>query len=470
MTTTLLIRTFRQLSPKDLRALREWVRCGVFNRREDVALLGEYLCDNINKVTAKELSAEALWKAACPGKALKVKQLRHIMSFLLATVRQYLAWSEWQSDEADVQRYLLRSLGTRHLDQLFEKAWEQGRDQVEQQPVRDAQYHFSRYMLQQEQIKYSAGSSSDVKEELPSMPDELTTFYISEMLRNACLTHTNQAVSGQEFRLDLLQVVIKTAGRQEMLQIPAVAVYYHAYQMLQAPTDDDPYERLKNTLNKFQHRFSATELRSLYYILINACIRRVNAGRRSFIREAFELYKAGLEKDVFLENNMLSGHTYKNIIRVAVSYGDYAWAEKFLEQYKSKIHPKERESLYRLNLAFLRFRQKDFSQALPLLKKLNLEDVTSNLEVRRMLLQTYYETNDTTSLAPLLDSFSTYLQKQKNLGHHQTSHENLIHFTRKLIEADTSNRLAMNMLYKEIENRSDVMEKSWLLEQLRAYA
>lgn len=86
MTTTLLIRTFRQLPPKDLRALRQWVRCGVFNRRDDVALLCEYLADNIAKASAKNLSAEALWAAACPGKELDLKQLRHIMSFLLATV------------------------------------------------------------------------------------------------------------------------------------------------------------------------------------------------------------------------------------------------------------------------------------------------------------------------------------------------------------------------------------------------
>ena len=91
MTTTLLIRTFRQLPAKDLRALRQWVRCGVFNKREDVALLCEYLVDNIGKTSAKNLSAESLWTAACPGKTLDAKQLRHIMSFLLASVRQYLA-------------------------------------------------------------------------------------------------------------------------------------------------------------------------------------------------------------------------------------------------------------------------------------------------------------------------------------------------------------------------------------------
>src|SRR5690349_13345303 len=178
MTTTLLLRTFQQLAPKDLRALRQWVRCGVFNKRDDVALLCEYLAEHIGKSSAKHFSAEALWTAACPGKTFDAKQLRHIMSFLLANVRQYMAWTEWQDDDADVQRYLLRSLRQRGLDQLFEKALEQGNENVEEQPIRDAQYHFSRYMLHQEQVEHTSRRERSAKLNLQPLPDELTTFYV----------------------------------------------------------------------------------------------------------------------------------------------------------------------------------------------------------------------------------------------------------------------------------------------------
>jgi len=466
MTTTLLIRTFRQLSPKDLRALRQWVRCGVFNRRDDVALLCEYLVDNITKVSAKSLSAEALWAAACPDKAMDVKQLRHIMSFLLATVRQYLAWSEWQSDDADVQRYLLRVLRERGLDQLFEKAWEQGSERIEQQPVRDAQYHFSRYLLQQEQVEHVSRNDRSARLNLQPLPDELTTFYVSEMLRYACLAHTHQAMTGQEYRLELLQLILQVAGRKEMLQIPAVAVYYHAYQMLKSPADEEPFEQLKRALEKHEQRFSPSEMRGLYLMAINYCIRHMNSGRKSYVRQAFDLYKTALNRGFLIENGLLSGFTYKNILRVAVGAGDHAWAEQFLEAHRNALHARERDNLYRYNLAYLRFRQGDFAAAMPLLQQVDLDDSLNNLDARRMLLQTYFELGEWDALESLLQSFGAYLRRQKSLGYHQNTNENLILYTKKLLETDRTDRMAMMALHNEVEGRTDVAEKDWLLQRL----
>jgi hypothetical protein len=465
MTTTLLIRTFRQLPPKDLRALRQWVRCGVFNRRDDVALLCEYLADNIAKASAKNLSAEALWAAACPGKTMDIKQLRHIMSFLLASVRQYLAWSEWQSDDADVQRYLLRVLRQRGLDQLFEKAWEQGSEHIEQQPVRDAQYHFSRYLLQQEQVEHVSRNDASARLDLQPLPDELTTFYISEMLRYACLANTNQAIPGQEYRLDLLQLILQVAGRKEMLQMPAVAVYYHAYQMLKSPADEEPFEHLKRALEKHERHFSPSEMRDLYLMAINRCIRHVNAGRKSYVRQAFDLYKTTLDRGFLAENGQLSGVTYHSVLKIAVAASDYDWAAAFLERNRSFLHARERDNLYRYNLAYLHFRQGDFAAAKPLLLQVDQGDVLHYLDARRMLLQTYFELGERNALESLLQSFGTYLQRQKNLGTQRITHENLIHYTKKLLETDRGDRMAMRLLYNELERRTDVAEKDWLLER-----
>ena len=465
MTTSLLIRTFRQLSPKDLRAMRQWARCGVFNRREDVALLCEYLVDNINKTSAKGFSAEALWAAMFPDKPLDNKQLRHIMSFLLTAIRQYIAWSEWQTDEADMQRYLLKGLRQRGLDQMFEKAWENGTEQVNEQPIRDAQYHFSKYLLHQEHIEHTSRRERSAKLNLQPLPDELTTFYLSEMLRYACLAHIHQAVAGQVYRLDLLQIILKTAGRQEMLQMPAVALYYHAYRMLESPAEDEPFERLKLALKDHEHRFSQEEMRGLYLMAINGCIRRLNAGRKAYVREAFDLYAVALERGFLMENGVLSGFTYKNILRVAVGLGEHDWAEQFLEKQRNNLHPKERDNLYRYNLAYLRFRQRDFTRALPLLQQVDLEDVLNNLDARRMLLQTYFELQEWDALESLLLSFSAFLRRQKNLGYHRTTNENLIAYTKKIMETDRKDRTALKSLYQEIEPRDDVAEKAWLLER-----
>lgn len=466
MHNTLLLRTLKQLPPKDLRALRDFARCACFNRRDDVARLCDYLVAHVGKVAPGAFEAERLFEAACPGQPFDARHLRHVMSYLLDVVRQYLAWSEWHADAAEQQRYLVQALRNRGLDQLFEKAWQRAEDTAEESPVRDARYHFRRYQLQQENLERAARRERTARFSLQPLPDELTAFYVSEMLRHACAAHTHEAVAGQAYRIELLNAILEAAGQAEMLQMPAVAVYYHAYQMLRQPEAAEPFERLKALLAEHEARFSPEEMRGLYLMAINGCIRRMNAGQRAYIREAFDLYRAALERDFLTENGILSGFTYKNILRVGIALGEHAWTEAFLEQYRAHLHPDERDTLYRYNLAYLRFQQRNYATAMPLLQQTDLEDPLNNLDARRMLLRMYVELGEWDALESLLQSFSAYLRRQKNLGYHRTTNTKLIYFAKKLLELNRNDPAARAALRDEIGAAPDVAERAWLLEQV----
>lgn len=466
MMTSLLIRTFKRLSPKDQRAVCAFAHCEVFNRRDDVARLCDYIAAHIGKPVSRAFEAERLHEAACPGARFDNKQLRHIMSYLLDIVRQYLAFTEWHKDDAERQHYLVRALRNRGLDTLFEKEWQRADSISVKNHNRDAQFHFQRYQLHQEQLEQTARRERSTRLNLQPLPDELTTFYVSEMLRHACAALMHQAVAGQAYRIDLLKVILEAAGQEEMLSMPAVAVYYHAYRMLESPDATEPFEQLKALLAVHENRFAQEEMRGLYLMAINGCIRRMNAGRRAYVREAFDLYKAALERDFLTEKGVLSGFTYKNILRVSVALGEHHWAERFLEQHRLALHPNERDNLYQYNLAYLRFQQHDYSRAMPLLQQTELDDPLNNLDARRMLLRSYYELQEWEALESLLQSFSAYLRRQKKLGYHRTINENLIVFTKKLLETNSADSKSMEAIKAEIDATPDVAERAWLLEQL----
>lgn len=466
MTTSLLLRTLRKLPAKERRALAEFVRCGCFNRRDDVTRLCTYLIEQLGKPQPGAFEAERLFEAASPGHPFDARQLRHVMSYLLGVVRQYLAWAEWSNDTAEQQRYLVQALRNRGLDQLFEKEWQRADTRSEDSPVRDARYHFQRYQLQQENLERAASQGRSARFSLQPLPDELTAFYVAEMLRHACAGLMHEAVAGQTYRADLLNAILETVEQDAMLQTPAVAVYFQAYRMLRSPDAPQPFEALKMLLGEHENRFSKEEMRGLYLMAINGCIRRMNAGQRSYIREAFDLYRSALERDFLTENGRLSGFTYKNIIRVGVALGEHVWTEEFLEKHRANLHPNERDNLYRYNLAYLRFQQRDYARAMPLLQQTDLEDPLNNLDARRMLLRTYFELGEWDALDSLLQSFSAYLRRQKNLGYHRTTNAMLLAFAKKLLELDRADTAAVAALRSEIEATPDVAERAWLLEQV----
>ncbi len=466
MNNSLLVRAIQQLPAKEIRGLVEFVRCPLFNRRDEVSRLCEYLAATIGQPAQQAFAAERLFDAAFPDELYHNRRLRHVMSYALDVLRHYLALIEWQSDKVECQQTLVRALRNRGMDKLFDKALDRAANQGEKRNVRDAQHHFHQYQLHQEKLEHKARRERSANLNLQPLPDELTIFYVSEMLRHACSALMHQAVAGQTYHMQLLDAILGVAERGEMLETPAVAVYYHAYRMLQSPEEDGPFEQLKRLLAQHEARFGQIEMRGLYLMAINGCIRRMNAGKRVYIQEAFDVYRAALERNFLTENGFLSTFTFKNIIRIGAALDELDWTEAFIEQHRNSLHPRERDNAYRYNRAFLYFQKADYTQAMPLLQQVDFEDPLNNLHARRMLVRSYYELDEQDALESLLQSFGAFLNRQKNLGYHQELNMNFVRFMLRLIRLVPSEEESRASLYKDIAAEKQVAEREWLLEKL----
>ena len=466
MTTSLLIRTFQQLSPKESGAFLEFVRCPLFNRRPEVTRLSEHLAAHVGKPAQKAFVAEKLFATAFPNEIYDNTRLRLAMSYALRVLRQYLAWVEWQSDKAQCHQSLVRALRHRGMDKLFDKALDDAAVQGEKRLVRDAQHHFQQYQYHQEKLEYKARRERSANLNLQPLPDELTNFYVSEMLRHACTALMHQAVAGQTYQLQLLDAILRVVEQGEMLETPAVAVYYQAYRMLQSPEEDGPVERLKQLLFQHEECFEQTEMRGLYLMAINGCIRRMNAGKKAYVREAFDVYRAALDRNFLTENGFLSTFTYKNIIRIGAALDEHEWTEQFIEHHSGKLHPRERDNAYRYNRAFLYFEKGNYAQAMPLLQQVELEDPLNNLHARRMLVRSYFELDERDALESLLQSFGTYLNRQKTLGYHKELNLNFVRFMQRLLKIAPNDENAGSALLNDIAAEKHVAEREWLLEKL----
>lgn len=459
-----LLRLYKQLSTTDRRALADLAACNYFNRRPEVTRLCFYLNEHAGRSPALNLSDEALFAAAFPDENYHNPRLRHTMSYLLDLLRRYLALQQTENDASRHQLDLLRAQRTRGLDAWFDRTWQQARTQWQNHPQRDALWHFAGYQLQQEFLEQASRNERSSGLNLQPSADQLSVFYTAEMLRHACLAELHQAVAGQAYQLALLEATLLVVEKEKLLEQPAVAVYYHAYHMLRQPNDDEAFTKLKINLHENIRFFSTEEQRGLFLLAINGCIRRMNAGRRAYVREAFDLYRDALETNVLPENGYLSGFNYKNIIRLGTALGELAWTENFLHTGRNILHPAERDMLFTYNLAYWYFQQQDYNRALPLLQQVDFEDPLNNLDVRRMLLRSYVELEEWTALDSLLQSFGAYLRRQKNLGYHRKNNEKLLVFVKKMLESDRKGRAALRA---EVDATQDVAERAWLLEILR---
>ncbi|MCC6279269.1 MAG: hypothetical protein IT262_01615 [Saprospiraceae bacterium] len=459
MKNSTLLQYIEKLNPGERRELHRWLASPFFNRRAGVLALYEHI-DRHLAVQPEQLRKEAAFAALFPGERFDDRRLNHLMSWLLAQVRDFLCWQEGQSDEGAQGLLRCRALRRRGLDEAFEKEYELARQTLDRQPWRDEHWHHLQHQLFREKYEHASLQSRRVRStaDLPlaDMAAHAEAANALNRLRYACSTEVLRAVSGERSGTP-------PAGSGTP---PAIDLYENLLRALRDPADEPAFFQAKSLLEQHWQQFRDSERRDLYLLSLNFCIRKTNSGQRQFMREAFELYRSGLENRALFENGALSRFTYKNAATAGLALFEFGWVRQFLEDYKIHLPARERHGVYTYNLASYYFRLPDYEQAMQLLRDADFgDDAHTHLDARAMLLRIYFERGYQDALESLLDSFQTYLRRQKDIGYQRDNYLNLLRFVRKLLRLPPGDAPARLALRREVEATAAVAERGWVLEQ-----
>ncbi len=458
-----LFRLFLTLEKSERRQLRKLVRSPFFNQREDVVRLFDHL-DQYADADGPQLRKAKVFEKVFPGQPYDDGLLRYAMSFLLQQIREYLIWTELGNAEFERQLYLTRSLQRRGLDDLSQRALE--RAEAEAGQWRNADRHRQLFQLQSERYHAAIRQQRRGEMGLQRMVDEFACYFAANLLRQACGIAAHQSMTKQAYQIPLLPEVLARVEAGEFAEIPAVQLYFHAYQAQQTADNEPHFRALTGLLETYWQAFPIEEARDLFLLAINFCIKKINGGVVAFRKDVFDLYRSGLEKEVLLTAGVISPFTYNNVLNSALLVDEWGWAASFLERFKSRLPEAERDNTYRFNLANLFFRRKAYGQAMDLLRHVEFKDKLHHLDARRMLLRMYFETGETDALESLLDSFEAYIRRQKDLGYHGENYLNLLRLTRKLLQLPPGDRDARKKLAAEVLETKAVAEREWLLEKI----
>jgi hypothetical protein len=466
MNSSPLLDIFKHLSKQDCKELSDFVNSPFHNKKREVIALFEYLDKNVE--IPANLKKETVFKAVFPDtKTYNDKTMRYTMSFLMKSIQQYLIYNDLENNDLDTGLRLNRALRLRGADKAYLKALSENYQRLEGQILRHSDFHLHSFHLQLEELQYRHQKKRSAELNLQAISDSLTDYYVTELLRQACVMHSHESVSQKSYNHLFLAVILEKIQSGEYKCPPSVFAYFYAYKMLLGDSQLDDFQRLKQIITDDNSIFPQNEIRDFYLLAINFCIKKLNSGERSFELEALDLYKKGLQNGSILENKTLSPFTYKNVMLLALKHGEYVWVEQFLHDFKKHLPANERENIFKYNLALFYFRQNDYPKAMTLLQEVTLKEVLFNLDARRVLMCIYYELGEIAALDSLLESFTVFLHRQKNLGYHKNNYQNLIKFVKKLLQMDLKNELLKVQFKQEIRDTVELTERDWLLEQLK---
>ncbi|MEQ8703414.1 MAG: hypothetical protein RIC19_05825 [Phaeodactylibacter sp.] len=468
MTNSHLVLIFRTLSKKEERELRKWLNSPAHNHREDVVELFEYLMAGQHLYEEKFLEKERVFSRIFPEEAYEDAKLRQTMHFLLKSVEEFLIYQEQQSDEVRARMALSSVFRKRRLDRAFQKAINSVKRQQDKSLLRNEKFLRNEYLLQLEKYSFYEGKKRTAEMNLQDVSDALDLTFIADKLRQACLMTAHQTVYKTKYRIGLLDEILAYVEKENLLHLPAIAIYFYGYKAITSPigTGEQYFVKLRDAIWEHMHLFPQYELRDIYLMSINYCVAQINAGRDNMRAELFDLYKNGIDNQILIEYDTLSHFTFRNIVNLGTSLKQFGWIQSFIDQYQQFLSPKYRNTFVQFSMAKLHFTKREYSPALELLAQSDFDDILINLSAKTMLLQIYYELDEYDALESLLESLQIYLRRKEVIGYHKANYQNIVRLARRLVRISPYDKQQVTKLKTDIEQMKPLTEKDWFLQQI----
>lgn len=424
------------------------------------------------------LEKNRVYNSIFKNKNYKDIKVRELMSALTKLAEQYLSVIESTKNEFYTALALLNQYRKRQLAALYKQQVKQVSKLIEQDKFLNAEF-FKRKLLfadiendffEQQQVR-THDEALGVKNE------NLDKYYFSTKLQTLCELLNRENILNDKFNKILENEIVAMVEKHKksFLDVPSVQCYYEIYLLLKSKNDEQQYQKAFNTINKYQKSFEDAELKSMYAYLINYCIQHINKGINEFTPKLFELQKTLLQNKILLENGWLSHISYRNIVSIAIKLNEYAWAEKFIEDYKEKIQEKHRENAYNLSASNLLYAKHNYAETVGLLNQVEFTDVYYACTAKFTLLKAYYALQEWETLDYFVSAFQLYLKRNKEISTtFKKSSENFIKYFKKLLliikQIDYKENSYLNKKIKDlkiaIEEEKILANKAWLLTEI----
>ncbi len=456
-----LLVLFNALNGVEKRECANYLRSPYFNRRDDVWRLWQYLVERKDDT----FPAEDAYRHTYPGEPYDDSRWRYVQSFLLARIEGFMAQRALEQTPLLHDLHLAPVYREKQLTKPLAHLLRRAGEQLDKRP-RDHEFYHWQYRLEWEKYNIQEVQTRTRDSKLSAVGQALDIYLISSKLRLACLMESRRTVFNAGYDTGFLQALLAFLDGSPLREVPVIALYYSCFRALTAGLEAD-FRAFRRHLEHQSDQLPAGERRTFLLLALNFCIRQLNTGETRYIREAFDLYRVGLDTGALLENGYLSRFAYKNIVALGLRLEEYAWVEAFIHRYETHLEEKFRAANRDYNLARLFFTQKNYTRAMPLLARADENDLFLNIDSRFLLLKMYYETGEWDALDALIASFNILLlRKKKVIGYHYPYYRNALRYIHKLTRLNPRDKRAVDAFRAEVEQNKTLNEKEWLLERL----
>lgn len=460
-----LLEIFRKLNAVEIRKLKKFVVSPYFFQHDDVVKLYEYLFSK-KYLSENNTNRTKIFAALYGNVAYDDARLRYITSLALDVLEQFFQTEKNNQNEVQNLLSISKTLHEKQLNHHAANFLQKAVSLHQTKPTQNAAHWQQQLQLEEELFKQSNQQSRSKENNLQNILSTLDQYYITQLLKYACIAISYQQIIKHDYQYLLLQNVLELAQKDASILNETSIIYYKIYQIY-TTTETHYFDEILHLLPKHARYFSLDELKDIYLLIINFGIKQLNSGNKLFAQKLYSIYKSGLQNKVFIENENISRFTFTNIVFTGLQTGDFDGVFSFIKNHEKYLPENFRKSTVGFNKARYHYFLKEYKKSLQYLTDYEYNDILQNLAVKNMQLKIYVETQEWEILDAFLNTFSVFLHRQKGLGYHQLNYKNTIKYARRLAEVSASSKKIKKSLADEIEAEKNILDKDWFLERLK---
>lgn len=442
------------------------------NANKSIIQLAELLISSIKKQI--NLSKEETINTLYQGQEIPDKKFRKLTSDLISQYQNFIIQEEFEKNKLLQNQLLLESIQENKIAILVDKAKQNALTVFEREPEKSGLFYNhmyslnkSIYNLQSEYEKKMVKKGANRNLNLDALNSSLDQYYIIEKLRLACDLIAWQRIYKIKERPFEVEIILRMLDRGELLKNPVISAYVHIYNMLIDRDADKHYEVLKDELPENLHSFPKQELREIYDAILTYNIGRLSTKPEYHSSELLSVYDFIIENDIITENGYISPTTFRNYVVMGLRNSQFDRVEQFIRTKAALLEEVHRENAVNFCMARLYWYKKDWNGVIQQIAIVEFKDTFYNLDAKMMLCTSYFELQEIDTLEYLLDSYYTYLHRNKYLSDKKIeAYKPFITYTKRLIKIRENDKNSFLKLKSTLEEVKVFHGKDWIVEKL----
>ncbi len=464
----------KSLDNQELNEFGRYVNTDFFNRKESIKNLYKELKNNLKgqkQTIVKRTLFSKIFPKESKSKNIDEKKIQKKMDSVMYDLKNlledYLIMVKMRQPTYERDSFLLEIYKERDVDQFFFMQHRKMEQALEKSKNISTDFYLKKYDLLRQLLHHPRTHHlSDKVLSVEQSLEYLDRFYCSNKLYHAWIIMFRGHIATVTQEIDLLPELIHLVEEGKFGDDNFTKLNYLGVRsILNKEFNIETYQQMKDIAFELMPNLPHRDKVNLITPLINYCtylIYTTNSPQEAE-RNSYEITKYALESQLLLDQGFLTYGVFFNFVIQGCRVGEFEYVATFIKDNQKFLKDDMREPTVQISKAFMFHRTGKPELALDFLNAkqvfINFNDKTYEKIIRILC---YFDLDEVSLLENALEAFRKFITRQKEIEEFLV--KRMLKFSQivRQIYGNKHDKDVLMKLYTELDNTTDIVQKSWL--------